>query len=216
MRIPRTVRGGRRKGPRERKDRLIQTRVAGPLDDALKQEAAKRRLSVSHLIRNVLEDSFHLVDAVVAEVDTIVQDSVELAQQVRREAKTVSDQARQAVHEASEVRNQDPSQAEAPSQTTTTAAETPASEHRDGPHQHSTQEAPPEINRADTNRADNAEEPEDPFADVYAWNPVVINRPGPCASCDTHLAKGASGHLGMTMDAQRPPRFLCDQCIDHL
>lgn len=68
------------------KDRLIQTRVPGGLESALKDEARKRRLSVSHLIRNVLEDTFHLVDNVVAEVDNIVHDSVGLARQVTRDA----------------------------------------------------------------------------------------------------------------------------------
>ena len=45
-----------------RKDRLIQTRVPRDLESTLKREARRRRLTVSHLIRNVLEDAFQLVD----------------------------------------------------------------------------------------------------------------------------------------------------------
>ena len=72
---------------RPRKDRLIQTRVPRELETTLKEEAARRRLTVSHLIRSVLEDAFELVDGVVADVDEIVSDSSRLARNVRRNAR---------------------------------------------------------------------------------------------------------------------------------
>lgn len=72
---------------RPRKDRLIQTRVPRDLEATLKEEARRRRLTVSHLIRNVLEDTFQLVDGVVSNVDQIVTDSVALARGIGREAK---------------------------------------------------------------------------------------------------------------------------------
>ena len=55
-----------------RKDRLIQTRVPRALEKTLKREAERQRLSLSHLIRNILEDAFELMDGVVADVDQIV------------------------------------------------------------------------------------------------------------------------------------------------
>ena len=73
----------------ERKDRLIQTRVPERLETTLKQEARRHRVTVSQMIRNVLEDTFQLVDGVVANVDQIVSDSVELAQQVGKESRRV-------------------------------------------------------------------------------------------------------------------------------
>jgi len=73
----------------ERKDRLIQTRVPERLETTLKEAARKHRVTVSQMIRNVLEDTFHLVDGVVANVDQIVSDSVELAQQVGKESRRV-------------------------------------------------------------------------------------------------------------------------------
>ena len=73
----------------ERKDRLIQTRVPEKLEATLKDEARRRRTTVSQMIRNVLEDTFDLVDGVVANVDQIVTDSVELAQQVGRDARKI-------------------------------------------------------------------------------------------------------------------------------
>jgi hypothetical protein len=70
-----------------RKARLIQTRVDGQLEDTLREAAKQRRVSVSQLIRNVLEDTFHLVDNVVA-------DAGQLAAGVKRDAKRVADAAR--------------------------------------------------------------------------------------------------------------------------
>src|SRR5215468_5978143 len=52
----------------DRKDRLVQTRVPRGLESTLKREARRRRLTVSHLIRNILEDALQLVDDVVANV----------------------------------------------------------------------------------------------------------------------------------------------------
>ncbi len=73
-----------------RKDRLIQTRVPEDLESTLKEEAARRRLSMSHLIRSVLEDTFHLVDGVVSDLDRVVTDSVDLARNVRRNAQRLA------------------------------------------------------------------------------------------------------------------------------
>lgn len=71
----------------ERKARLIQTRVDGQLEDTLREAAKQRRVSVSQLIRNVLEDAFNLVDHVVT-------DAGQLAANVKRDAKRVADAAR--------------------------------------------------------------------------------------------------------------------------
>lgn len=67
---------------RERKDRLIQTRVPESLESALKQEATRRRLPVSQLVRNILEDTLQIVGDVVDGVDAIVQDSIALGRHV--------------------------------------------------------------------------------------------------------------------------------------
>jgi hypothetical protein len=72
-------------GPR--KDRLIQTRVDEELETALKNEATRRRLPVSQLVRTILHDTLHLVDGVVDGVDAIVQDSVKLAKRAGADAR---------------------------------------------------------------------------------------------------------------------------------
>ena len=73
----------------ERKDRLVQTRVPERLESTLKEEARRRRTTVSQMVRTILEDTFDLVDGVVANVDQIVSDSVALAKQVGRDARRI-------------------------------------------------------------------------------------------------------------------------------
>lgn len=81
---PRSSRRGRRPRPdTERKDRIIQTRVPQDLEATLKDAADQKRVSVSQLIRNVLEDTFNLVDNIVA-------DSASLVDTVRRDAQRIA------------------------------------------------------------------------------------------------------------------------------
>ena len=90
--MTRSSRDGSRRGRKpaaeaERKDRIIQTRVPKDLESTLKEAAERERVSVSHLIRNVLEDTFHLVDNIVADsaqlVDTVRRDAARLASSAR-------------------------------------------------------------------------------------------------------------------------------------
>jgi hypothetical protein len=169
-----------------RKDRLIQTRVPRDLESTLKREARRRRLTVSHLIRNVLEDAFQLVDDVVANVDEIVTDSVELARRVSRDARRVADAVREAVVEPeTEVEE---SAADAPGGAPDAAA-SPAHVAPDGA---------------------------SPLANVYAWNRVVANRPATCARCATELARGSDAFVGLSDEASGPRLWLCAACGESL
>ncbi len=58
-----------------RKDRLIQTRVDRRLQKVLTDEAAKRRMSVSNLVRNILEDAFGLAPP---EAGPMLEDGVQV------------------------------------------------------------------------------------------------------------------------------------------
>jgi hypothetical protein len=87
---------------RDVKDRLVQTRVPQSLESVLKAEAKRRRLSVSHLIRNVLEDTLALVDSVVAGGEELVDGSKRLAEQVARDAGRLAKNAKEGVAAAVE------------------------------------------------------------------------------------------------------------------
>ena len=58
-----------------RKDRLVQTRVDRRLDHAIREEARRRRMSVSNLVRGVLEDAFGLADP---DVDPVLEGGPEV------------------------------------------------------------------------------------------------------------------------------------------
>ena len=63
---------------RGRKERVIHTRVPESLDDEIKRRAGSLGLSVSNLVRNVLENTFGLVEDIVA-------DGAEIARSARGE-----------------------------------------------------------------------------------------------------------------------------------
>ncbi|MBX3025170.1 hypothetical protein KF840_09690 [bacterium] len=62
--------------PRPRKERVIHTRVPESLDDEIKRRATDLGLSVSNLVRNILQNTFGLVE-------DIVHDSADIARSAR-------------------------------------------------------------------------------------------------------------------------------------
>lgn len=65
----RKMRKAERQAAKERrKDRLVQTRVDRRLHTVLQEEARRRRMSVSNLVRGLLEDAFGLADPDVGPV----------------------------------------------------------------------------------------------------------------------------------------------------
>jgi hypothetical protein len=207
---------------RPRKDRLIQTRVPQDLESTLKDEARKRRLSVSHLIRNVLEDTFSLVDNVVTEVDRVVTDSVEMVATVKRDAARLAATARgQTSHRGPRVRNGhapdssviepsviDPSVID-PSVIDPSVIDVEGTGLNEI--EVASVEAAPET-------AESAPSPEPlangPLADVYGFQELVLNRSATCANCTTQIPRGARAYLGMTDRQELPRVWVCQECLD--
>jgi hypothetical protein len=67
----------------DRKDRLIQTRVEEDLDETLRAAAKQQRVTVSQLIRNVLHDTFKMIDDVVV-------NTTNLTESVKRDARRIA------------------------------------------------------------------------------------------------------------------------------
>lgn len=155
-----------------RKDRLIQTRVPKQLETTLKEEARRRRLTVSHLIRNMLEESFQLVDGFVADVDQIVSDSAKLARNVTRSARRVVEAGR-------------PEDVE--------------------PGQPGEVDAGQDVERAEAD-----------LSHVYAWNEVTLHQSVVCSVCATEIARGASGHAGLSDEPGKARAWLCSECVGAL
>lgn len=173
------------------KDRLIQTRVPERLESVLKGEAQKRRLTVSHLIRNMLEDTFELVDSVVSGAGGLVEDSVVLAEQVAHDAGKIAATVRGAAQDASKIA------------TTVRAA---------------VRARPPTASAAATGEPREAApaEPVPSLEHVIAWNQVVVNQTVVCASCGTTIPKGTTAHLGVSQMPARTPTWLCAACLARL
>jgi hypothetical protein len=175
---------------KELKDRLIQTRVPQGLESTLKEEAEKRRLSVSHLIRNVLEDAFHLVGDVVSSAGRIAEDSVELAGQVAEEAGRIAKTVRDATEEV---------------RAGAAKAEPPDTQEKAAPSSTRVDDRSNLRARATARRRPVPE-------DVLGWQALVIHRPSNCFSCGRDLERGDSAHLAFTAVPQ-PPLWLCVDCF---
>lgn len=199
---------------RPRKDRLIQTRVPQDLESTLKDEARKRRLSVSHLIRNVLEDTFSLVDNVVSEVDRVVHDSVGVAQALKRDARRLAATARgETAHRKSR------------EAIDTVGVETSPSDDANDADDADDDEGEPEPEPATPPRSSEAQSSgpasetawsSGALADVYGFQELVLNHSAQCASCGTAIARGARAHLGMTDRTQAPRVWVCQSCLEKI
>jgi hypothetical protein len=167
--------------------------VRSKLESALKEEAKKRRLTVSHLIRNMLEDTLDLVDTVVTGVDDIRRSSAGLAEQVARDAKKIAAVAREPFRR--------PEDDEAPA---------PASE----PGDNARPEAANDLVDDDAGASDAPKASE--LDAILAWNQVVVNKATDCAQCRGELLRGSSAFLGISADPTAPPTWLCAACIENI
>ncbi|HVW30640.1 MAG TPA: hypothetical protein VHC69_35030 [Polyangiaceae bacterium] len=172
------------------KDRLIQTRVPGRIENVLKEEAQRRRLTVSHLIRNILEDTFQLVGDVVVGAGDIAKDSVTLAEQVALDAGKIVATVRDTARDAKKI--------------VATARDAPPAEDKAA--------APRDPSKFA------AAAPRDPskFAHVLAWNQVIANRLVECGGCGKHIPRGGVAHVGLSTDSQAPSAWLCPDCLSRL
>jgi hypothetical protein len=193
---------------RQRKDRLIQTRVPQDLESTLKDEARKRRLSVSHLIRNVLEDTFNLVDNVVVEVDRVVTDSVEMAKTFQRDAQRLAATARgETSHrESSAAPPEDDLDNTLDFEVEIVGPSGPESDEGTDAAQSEVPTAPAE--------APAGQAPPSPLALVYAWQELTLNRAAQCARCQTAISRGERAHMGLVEQPGLPRVWLCQSCLD--
>lgn len=199
---------------RPRKDRLIQTRVPQDLESTLKDEARRRRLSVSHLIRNVLEDTFSLVDNVVSEVDRVVHDSVEVAHAFKRDAKRLAATARgETAHRAERERSAsaeqpDTRQPHADAANAEVDAVKARAPRETGSQASEAEPAPPARDAAAARLGTG------PLAAVYGFQELILNRTVQCASCQSAIQRGAHAYLGMTDDPGASRVWVCQECLD--
>jgi hypothetical protein len=59
------------KAEREKKEKVLHTRIPESLDEEIRERSAKLGISVSNLVRNVLQNAFGLVEDIVADAASI-------------------------------------------------------------------------------------------------------------------------------------------------
>jgi hypothetical protein len=75
--------GDRSRQRRERKERVLHTRISDDLADDIRRVAEDLRVPVSNLVRNVLEEAFSVVETVTDNVGGLIEDVVEEAERAR-------------------------------------------------------------------------------------------------------------------------------------
>ncbi len=101
---PREPRSGEpRERSRERKERILHTRISEQLADDIRAIADDLRVPVSNLVRNVLEEAFSAVERVTGDVGELIDDVLEEAEvaseRYRRYRDRVRDRARERAQE---------------------------------------------------------------------------------------------------------------------
>ena len=170
----------------------------------LKDEAQKRRLTVSHLIRNMLEDTFDLVDSVVAGAGDIAKDSAAIAEQVAHDAGKIAATVRGAAQDASKLASsvKEVVRARAAAGPRPSAAEVELVEA-----------SKPAEDLVFDGDGDGAL-PD--LGHILAWNQVVANQPVECAGCRASIRRGGVTHLGVSQNPAAPPTWLCPGCLTRL
>ena len=70
----------RRYHPRHRKERVLHTRISEQLARDIRQMAEDLRVPVSNLVRNVLEETFSVVESVTDDMGDLLEDVIEQAE----------------------------------------------------------------------------------------------------------------------------------------
>jgi hypothetical protein len=70
----------RRYHPGERKERILHTRISDQLARDIRQMAEDLRVPVSNLVRNVLEETFSVVERVTDDMGPLLEDVIEQAE----------------------------------------------------------------------------------------------------------------------------------------
>jgi hypothetical protein len=160
----------REKG-RERKERILHTRISEQLSDDIRAIADDLRVPVSNLVRNVLEEAFSAVERVSGDVGELIDDVLEEAEvaseRYRRYRDRVRDRAKERAQERASAQD---------------GASQAAGVRSEDPPVYAAASEPPEV---------------DPLAEVVAWQPVVLAAERRCARTGRALRPGERAYLGL-------------------
>lgn len=202
-----------RRERRERKERVLHTRVSKQLSEDIRRMAEDLRVPVSNLVRNVLEEAFSVVEAVSENVGDLVEDVMEEADRARHRVRRRAHQRQRRVHRrrhghgsgggwTTEWREESASRFAEPGELDATPKvepERPASEAAPGPEP------------ADAADRDDARPPTPDDPRILGWQSLRLNRPAHCAECGKTIPRGREGHVAVGARGLLAV-VLCDPC----
>ena len=152
---------------RERKERVLHTRISEQLAEDIRAIADDLRVPVSNLVRNVLEEAFDAVERVSGDVSNLMDDVLEEAELASQRYRRYRDRVR------------DRARARATGARSADVESQPLVQESERPPRHT------------------APVTEDPLARVVAWQPVVLAAPRRCARTGRELRPGERAYLGL-------------------
>ncbi len=188
---------------RARKERVLHTRISEQLAEDIRRVAEDLRVPVSNLVRNVLEETFSVVESVTENVGRWVE---EVAEEVER-ARDRSERGPWRRHHRHERWARRFARDDAGTPAPPSPPEPPGVPHVPEPPPTRDRAAAPEERAA----PDVSDRPA--FADVLGWQPLVLNRAQDCADCRRALVRGDRAFLGLTQHGVSGT-VLCRACMD--
>ena len=176
----------------------MHTRISEQLAEDIRTIADDLRVPVSNLVRNVLEEAFSAAERVTDDVGDILDEVLTEADRATKKVHEFrtrhadkEDQLRETMEQASE-------QVGRAADRFADAVERMAERSRDRAARRAAQEEAEEAARGPAPRASRPEpSPRPDFAEVVAWQPVVLNTPQRCAATGEEIPAGTEAYMGI-------------------
>ena len=180
----RAERSSGRRRHRDRKERVLHTRISEQLSEDIRRLAEDLRVPTSNLVRNVLEEVFTVVESVSDDVGELFEDVLEEAESTRDRIRRRHGHRRRR-HGSRRGRS----------------GRSWADVAEDEIRRDEKSESPPPPPR---------ERPV--FPEVIGWQPLVLNQSQTCSDCEARLSRGTRAFVGLT-EKGLSRNTLCRDCI---
>jgi len=198
---------------RDRKERVLHTRISEQLSEDIRRLAEDLRVPTSNLVRNVLEEVFTVVENVSEDVGELFEDVIEEAEAARERIRRRHHHHGRG-HGYRRHRQAD-SRGESGSWADVAEAELRDDERaeRPGPPVPEPGGAAPEAESPPRPGPDPQRSGERPqFAEVIGWQPLVLNHTQDCADCGRTIPRGSRAFVGLT-EKGLSRTTLCRTCL---
>jgi len=196
----------------------LHTRISEQLAEDIRRVAEDLRVPVSNLVRNVLEETFSVVESVTDNLGTWLEDVATEVGQARssprqRQRRWARSWARAREGGEAPLGPRDETAWENSWDESSTAS--PESSAQGGPPTgvSSVREGETAAERAAPSGAAPSAGERPDFSQVLGWQPLVMNRPQSCADCGRLLVRGDRASLGLTQSGVSG-LVLCRACMD--